>query len=534
MDRKHFKGSLALLRLMGRRDWLTTLLWIAAFILFGGAIARLYPGMYPGDLEREAIGATMENPAMVAMFGKAYGLGNYTLGALYANQMFIFMLVFAALMNVFLIATHARGDEEKGVLEMVRALPVGRVANLFSVLLYALIVNLAFGLLMGGVLFMSGDVSMDVQGSLLFGLSMSVIGLFFAGLTALFAQLFENVRTVKGYAFSAIGIFYIMRGIGDVSWDVLAFLSPFGLLYRAQVYVENHVGFLFIVLLLSAFLFLGAFRLNSIRDHGSGMLKVKSGRTGASSFVRTPLGFAFRLTRTLFIVWMVSLFILGVSYGSIFGDIDTFFEGNEQLADMIPGGMGDDFGMQFMSVIMAVMMTAATVGAMMVLLRLSGEEKKVRTESLYANALKRFSLFGAYMVLALIASFLFAFFGVLGMYLASASVMDTPFTFDEVFQSGFTFYPPVLFLTGISAAIAGWWPRRTSLAWMILAGVFTIDYLGIMIDFPSIIMHLSPFEYMPRLPIEDAKPLNVIIMSVLAAGLFMLGFLGYERRDLIG
>ncbi|MFW6284805.1 MAG: ABC transporter permease [Bacillota bacterium] len=534
MDRKHFKGTVSLLRLMLRRDWLRTSLWVGVLAVFGVAVARVYPGLYPGKIEREAIGAAMENPAMVAMFGKVYGLSDFTVGALYANQMFIFMLVFAALMNVFLIATHTRGDEESGVSEMMRGLPVGRVATLFGVFLYAALVNGVFGLLMGTLLFLAGDASMDGAGSLLFGFSMSAIGLFFAGLTAFFAQLFENTRTVRGMAFLAIGILYMMRAVGDVSLEVLSFMSPFGLLNRTQVYVENHAGFLFVVVFLSLLLFLVAFKLSSVRDHGSGMLKVRSGKKEASAALRTPLGLAFKLTKTLFIVWAVALFLLGASYGSIFGDIDAFFEGNEQIMELIPGGLDGDIGEQFMSTIMAVMMVGVNVGAMMIFMRLVGEEKNNRTESLYALPLRRFSLFGSYMILSLLAALLFAFTGVFGMLMATYSVMDTPFSFFDVFQGGFTFFPAVLFMMGLGAVLAGWWPRRTNLAWIALGVAFVILYFGPMLDLPEFFMHLSPFEYMPRLPVEEARPLNAFIMSGLAAGLFTLGFIGYERRDLIG
>ncbi len=519
---------------MLRRDWLRSLLWIGVLTVFGGAVALMYPDLYPDAMARETIGATMQNPAMVAMFGEVYGLGNYTVGALYANQMFIFMLVFAALMNVFLITTHTRKDEEDGVLELIRAQPVGRIANLFSVFMYAVIVNMLFGGLMGFTLFAFGDASMGFAGSLLFGVSMTVIGLFFAALTAVFAQLFESSRTVKGVAFLSIGIFYMMRGIGDVSAPPLAYLSPFGLLYRAEVFVSNRPGFFFLTLLLALAVFLVAFKLNSVRDHGSGMIAARPGRREASDFTCSPLGFAFRLTRTLLIVWTVSLFVLGASYGSIFGDIDAFFAGNEQILELIPGGLEGDIAGQFMSTIMAVVMVAVNVGAMMIVLKLAGEEKKMRTEILYANNLRRWELYAVYAVLGVVSAFILAMSGVAGMYLAATATMDTPFSFYEVFQAGFTFFAPVLLLLGLGAALTGWLPRRTNLAWVYLAVAFMILYFGPMLDFQDVIMHLSPFEHMPRLPLEDSEPWSVVTMSVLSLGLFILGAIGYQKRDLTG
>ena len=519
---------------MLRRDWLRSLAWIGVLTFFGGAVALMYPGLYPDTVAREAIGVTMQNPAMVAMFGEVYGLGDYTVGALYANQMLIFMLVFAALMNVFFITTHTRKDEEDGVLELIRAQPVGRIANLFTVLMYAVIVNTLFGVFMGTTLFAFGDVSMGFSGSLLFGFSMTATGLFFAALTAVFAQLFENSRTVRGVAFLAIGVFYMMRGIGDVSAECLSYLSPFGLLYRGEVFVSNRVGFFWLTLLLAAAIFLVAFKLNSVRDHGSGMVAARAGRREASDFTRSPFGFAFRLTRTLLIVWTVSLFVLGMSYGSVFGDIDAFLEGNEQILELIPGGLAGDIAGQFMSTIMAVVMVAVNVGAMMIMLKLAGEEKKMRTEILYANALKRSTLFIVYSVIAVVSALILAMSGVTGMYLAAYASMDTPFTFYEVFQAGFSFFTPVILLIGLGAALTGWLPRRTNFAWFYLALAFVILYFGPMLDFPEVVMHLSPFEHMPRLPLEESATWSMVTMSVLSLGLFILGAIGYQKRDLTG
>jgi hypothetical protein len=41
---------------------------------------------------------------------------------------------------------------------------------------------------------------------------------------------------------------------------------------------------------------------------------------------RGPFGLAWRLQRTGLIAWAVALFILGISYGSVLGEIERFFE----------------------------------------------------------------------------------------------------------------------------------------------------------------------------------------------------------------
>ena len=108
---------------------------------------------------------------MTAMVGPGYGLDNYTVGAMMAHQMLLFTAIAVGIMNIFLVVRHTRRDEESGRIEMISALPVGRLVNLCSIVFVSLIVNILLALIVlivGLELYFLRIESMDLHGSLLY------------------------------------------------------------------------------------------------------------------------------------------------------------------------------------------------------------------------------------------------------------------------------------------------------------------------------------------------------------------------------
>ena len=131
----------------------------------------------------------MKNPAMTAMVGPGYGLDNYTVGAMMAHQMLLFTAIAVGIMNIFLVVRHTRRDEESGRIEMIRALPVGRLANLSSTVLVSLIVNILLALIVGLGLYFLRIESMDLHGSLLYGAVLGDVDAFLASID-MFGEVF--------------------------------------------------------------------------------------------------------------------------------------------------------------------------------------------------------------------------------------------------------------------------------------------------------------------------------------------------------
>ena len=93
---------------------------------------------------------------------------------------------------------------------------MGRLSSLGAVFALAVAKNLGLALLTAAAMWGAGVESVDLAGSLLFGMVLGVTGLFFGGLTALFAQLTEAGRANLALSLGALGVMYVVRGMGDL------------------------------------------------------------------------------------------------------------------------------------------------------------------------------------------------------------------------------------------------------------------------------------------------------------------------------
>src|SRR5690606_27417110 len=83
---------------------------------------------YPDQASLDARAALLDNPAAIVMSGPLFALEHYTLGAMVANELMLYVLVAVAIMGILLMVRHTRAEEEAGRLELLRSRPVGRHA----------------------------------------------------------------------------------------------------------------------------------------------------------------------------------------------------------------------------------------------------------------------------------------------------------------------------------------------------------------------------------------------------------------------
>ncbi|PPA69309.1 ABC transporter permease [Jeotgalibacillus proteolyticus] len=517
-----------------RRDRIRLPVWLISLTFLTLITAIAFADLYSSDQERMAIAETMRNPAMTAMVGPGYGLDDYTIGAMMAHQMLLFTAIVVGIMSILLVTRHTRGDEEEGRIELIRSLPVGRLANLAATLIVLFSANVVLALLIGLGLFSLDIESMGLSYSLLFGAALGAAGFFFAAVTALFAQLSENSRGAIGYSFAVLGLAYIIRAIGDVSNETLSWFSPLGWILGTEVYVNNYwwpvwltVGF---TLLITAI----ALYLNTIRDLESGFLPSRPGKKQATPLLLSPFGLVLRLQRTSIISWGVGMFLIGASYGSVLGDLESFFASNEVMSQML-GEAGDvSLTEQFLTMIMAVMAMICTVPALLFMLKLKGEEKKNRTEHFISRSVSKWTLIGSYFTTSIVFGFVMLFLAVTGLWSASFSTMDEPISFLSLFNGGMVYLPAIWVMIGAAVLFTGLIPQLTGLSWLYLGYSFFVVYLGGLMQFPEWLGKLSPFGHIPQIPVEEFNLLNLALLTLIALLLTAAGFAGFKKRDLTG
>ncbi|MBI9011723.1 MAG: ABC transporter permease [Clostridiales bacterium] len=519
-----------------RRDRKRILIWLLMLVMISIYVAIAFPTLYPTDTDTKAIVDALTNPAMVSMMGPFYGEpGSYSLGAIFTTEMLILTALAVATMNILLITRHTRKDEEEGRLEVIRALPVGKSTVLISTLIVYAVVNILMGLLIGIGLSLVGVDSMDFNGSLLYGASLSMTGIYFAGITGIFAQLSQSSRGTLGYSFSFLGLMYLLRAIGDVKVEILSFMSPLGLISRTKTYVTNEWWPILILLLLAIIFVYIAFKLNQIRDLGASFIPTKPGRAKASILLKGTIGLAWRNQRITIIGWIIGMMMLGVSYGSVLGDVESFFEGNELYQNMLEavGGTGTMVE-QFVVMLVVVMVMIGTIPVVQVMMKLRSEERKNRLEPLLGRVVSRRRLVFSYVTLAIIVSLVMPLAGTYGLYSAGAKVSTTPLVWEMMMKATIVYLPAIWVFISITVLFLGMFPNAIKIVWIYLAFAFASIYFGGILKLPKWIVKLSPFGHVQKIPIEEYKITSSIILLLITVILLYFGNRKYNTRDLEG
>lgn len=533
MVKQQFLQTGRLMRLILRRDRLRLPIWLIGFLFVTIGTAALFKGLYASHEERQQMATTFDNPAVTALIGPGYGLDHYTEGAMMAHQMLAMTLLIIAVMSVLLVVRHTRSEEEEGRVELIRALPSGRLSNLTSTLLVMALTYLVLALTTGIGLYSLGIESMDLNGSMLYGAALGVTGIFFAATTALFAQLAQTSKGAVGLSFLLVGLGYLIRAIGDVSNETIPWFSPFGWVLGSEVYVNDYWWPIGMTLIVSLIVAAVALYLNSIRDLDAGFLPTRGGRRHATAWSRSHLGLTLRLQKTSIISWAVVIFIFGATYGSVLGDTETYFAEIEIMKEVMANQDGISMTLQFVTMVAAIMAVLSTIPVIMAINKMKKEEKRNRTEQILATAMSRYKFLGNYILVAIITSIITLGAGALGLSAAGAAVVEGDITFMELFNAIMIFLPATWVMVGLAAVFMGL-GRMNGLPWLYLGFVFIVIYLGDLLQMSDAVRNLSVFEHVNSIPLEDFELIQSLVLSVIAAGLMLVGLALYRRRDVTG
>ncbi|MDR2502482.1 MAG: hypothetical protein LBC78_04455, partial [Oscillospiraceae bacterium] len=214
-------GFWTYLRFIARRERIVSAIWAAALVLFTFATAAYFPSLFPDEAARASVAEMLKSPAMIGMMGPVYGGAAPSAAMLFSQEMSVWMFIASAVMNIFLVNRHTRSDEELGRLEMFRSLPVGQLTGAFSVMKFVFALNLIIAVFTTLLVSASG-IGGDFAGAAAYSFAVFGVGVFFAAVTLLLAQLLSTSRGVSGAALAVLGLSYMLRAAGDISGSALS------------------------------------------------------------------------------------------------------------------------------------------------------------------------------------------------------------------------------------------------------------------------------------------------------------------------
>lgn len=518
-----------------KRDWKKNIIWILGLGLFAGAYVPAFEEIGKGQ---GLIGMyeTMQNPAMISMVGPTPidKAADYTLGAMYANEMLLFCGLFAMIMAALHVVSHTRKEEDHGLTELVRSFQVGRQANSLAVMMEIVIINILLALSIGVVMTSFGAATISTEGSFLFGASIGIAGILGASIALVMAQIMPTSSGATGSSLGIVGLLYIVRAGTDVSNVNLSMLNPMGWTYLTYPFTKNNWYPLIYGIVFCIIVVVMAFALEGGRDMGAGYLPEREGRATAKKSLLSIPGLFMKLNKGVIISWSVAFVIMGAAYGSIYGDMQTFIEGNEMVSKMFMLA-GVSLEESFTGTIMMVMIGLVSILPIAIVNKLFSEESRLHLSQLYSTKVTRTQLYFTSVIIAVVA-------GVVGILLASVGLGGTAISamgdssvmnIGDFIAAGYNFLPSVLFFVGLAALALGFAPKLGKLVYVYLGYSFALNYFGGILDLPDWFSKTAVQSWIPHMPVEKFDGATFATITVISIVLIVLGYIGYVKRDMV-
>lgn len=525
-------GTRPLLAVSLRQDARNIAPWVVLISVLSASSILGYDWIFPTLAERQGLAATLgANPALSLVFGPARDLMSTDgFNAWRAGQL---GALFAGIMAILIVTRNSREREDSGQAELIASGVAGRHTRLMVAILMAAVASVA----LGAVCFLlTVAVGGGAAATLTLAATFTASGLMFGALAAVTAQLGSDARTSSSLAIAALGILFALRGYLDSSgaaeWTV--WLTPLGWLERAVAGVPSgaapDVWPLLAALGLAVVLTVVAFALQARRDFGQGLIDPRPGpaRGGA---VTSVWGLAVRLNRATIVSWLIGLTALGAVFGNLAGSVGNLVAGNPALAHMLASGGADttDLTMAFLGTILQIIAIVAGVMGVQVVMRVHAEEIALRTETLYAGALRRHVHLASNMLVALLGTA--GGLALAGLSLGLVASRSSGVSAVTVLGQAAATIPGIWVLVALAVAAVGAAPRLRLVGWMGLVATFAITLLGPMFRLPGWALGISPLHHIPIVGAAAPDWSGLGWLSLVAAGLLVVGFAGYRRRD---
>lgn len=540
--RGQYAGTVRLVRLALRRDRVRLPVWLFSLTVLQALSVSSVLALYPTDADLRSFAiVTAASPVALATNGLVSG---YSAGAVLASQIVMPMAVAVGLMTTLLVVRHTRQNEETGRAELVEAAVVGRKALLTAALVVAAGANIVLGVVTVAVLAAQG---LPVAGSAAVAVGVASVGMVFATIAAVTAQVTDSARTANGLAGAALGVAFLLRAVGDMTGSVAdggtrvvsgwpTWASPIGWAEQMRPYDDNDWWLLALPAVSALVVGAAAFALRERRDVGSGLVPSRPGPARAPRTLPTAIGSAWRMQRTTLFWWGFGIAILAVVYGAVGDQIDDFLGQGDQVTDIMEqlGGGTTDMVDAYFAAIFGIMAIAVAGYSVQALLRMRAEETAGRLEPVLATSVSRPRWMLSHLALVTMGvTALQALTGAAAGIAFGIVIGDVPGQLTRLTGAALVFVPAILVVTAVAAFLFGALPDWSAgLSWGALALCLVLGLLGPLFRVPDVLRNLSPFTHVPAVPAADVALAPLAWLTVAAVGTAVLGTMLFRRRDL--
>jgi ABC-2 type transport system permease protein len=520
-------GTWILVRQALRIDRLRLVVWVLGIAFIPVVTYATYDSIYPTQADRLALTVTLKsNPSFALLLGPAGDLssaGGYT-----AWRTIVITAVFVAVMAILTAVRHTRTDEEAGRTELLAAGCLGRLAPLAAGMATATIASVLSGIVIAIGLIAAGG---NVTGAVAYAIATTAAGVVFAAVAVVAAQIASYGRTAISLAVGALALAYLVRAWGDASdYHWVTWASPLGWTEKMDAFTGNRWWTLLPSLGGAAALCAVAVALAARRDFGRGLIASHHGPADAGRALSGTFGLAWRLHRGRLIGWLAGLAVYGVLIGSVARSVSSVIQ-NSAIGKAFLGS-GHDFIALYIAEIVSIMGIIGAVYGIQALLTARAEEIEGRAELLLSTPLTRVRWLASHLIFALAGSALIVVAGALSAAV-TANLDGASVSISGTFAGALAQIPAAWTIVGATTLLFGTAPRYAILGWSIITATFIISFFGPLLKLPRIVLDLSAYEHVPRLPggTVDGGPL--VVLSVFAIALIVIGVACFRRRSIV-
>jgi ABC-2 type transport system permease protein len=496
-------------------------------------VAAEYRSTFSSVVSASSLEALAQNPAIRTLFGPPVALddpGGFTVWRTGT--------VVAVLVGVWgaLTATRVtRGEEEAGRWDLLLAGRL-RVPALVRAHVGVLLVATALpgvastlGLLLAGA---------RPPGALLFGAMIAGTGMAGAALGVLGAQLLAERRAASGFAVTVLlaGLLVRMVADGVPALGFLQWITPFGLLGRAQPFgAERWLPVPVLLAIVGAVAVL-AVRLSSGRDVGSARVRGRDRGRAPSRLVRSLGGLAVHRVRRPVLTWGTGLAAYFLLIGLLARTMIEFLADNPLFAQLagqaglVQLGSVEGYVSAIFS-LLAVPLGAFAAGR---IAHTAADEHAGRLTPLYSSPVSRVRWAVTETGVVLGGVVLLAATTGLATWVG-ASWVGAGLGLGDAVAGALAVVPVALLCLGAALLALGWAPAGViAIGVLPAAGGYLLLVFADSFRWPGWVRGLSPYAHLSPVPAAPVDLAGALGMGVVAVALAAVGLVGYARRDLRG
>ncbi|MDF0532592.1 hypothetical protein P0W64_21390 [Tsukamurella sp. 8F] len=527
-------GTLALARLLLRRNRIRIAAWTVPLVLLVAVTVPGYASTYPSLSERGPLVRQLRDTvATKVLYGQLPLPG--TLGQLAQWETGTYVVLSVSVMAVVLAVSFTRRDEDCGLTELANAAGVGRWAQTCASALVLTGVFVALGAITSGVLAIEsvghpGDLTLP--GAACFGAVVALVGIGTAAQTMLVAEILWDAHSALRIAWVVVGTGFAARVLADfTSLTWLRTLTWFGVRDLVRPYSDDRVLPLVAGAVVASVLGALAALAHARREFGAGLVHL-SVRPGRPLRIRSAFGLAWRLDRGRLMIWAAPAVAISALFGGMSHGLVGLLRDDAGTADLLHRmTASSDPVRQYFSFSYVFVAILPLVYGVATVLRVRADERAGLVDVQLATGVSRWRPLAGRTVEAAAGAVALLVLGAAVQPLTARAVLGGAPSGGSVqwaFWAPLCQVPGVVAAAGLAGLAVGVAPRLAGAVWIVVAWSGFAVLLGALARVPDGIRRIAVLGHLP-----PATTGAAVVLIAGGIGAALCGWAAMTVRDVI-